>query len=157
MANNGLKVLREKKTIEMTKAFAKAATDPRSDEYALLQQVRRDYPRFKVTQRTINHKKSQEHYAGLTYEYMENYIVNHIHSTMEERVKNLKDFNELRMIAMCHSKARAFPFIRSWFLDLFPEVEKFGVKIAKVEVEEEIDEEEEQLALPAPAAEKLPA
>lgn len=154
MANNGLKVLVSKKTIEMTKAFAKAATDPRSDEYALLQQVRRDYPRFKVTQRTINHKKSQEHYAGLTYEYMETYIM--AHGTMEERVKNLKDFNELRMIAMCHSKARAFPFIRSWFLDLFPEVEKFGVKAAKVEVEEEIEEEEEQLALPAPA-EKIPA
>ncbi len=150
MANNGLKVLDSKKTIEMTKAFAKAASDPRSDEYALLQQVRRDYPRYKVTQRTIKHKKNQEHYAGLTYEYMENYIMNHVHSTMEERMKNLKDFNELRMIAMCHSKARAFPFIRSWFLDLFPEVEKFGVKIAKVEVEEEIEEEEEQLALPAP-------
>ena len=154
MANNGLKVLVSKKTIEMTKAFAKAATDPRSDEYALLQQVRRDYPRFKVTQRTINKKKSQEHYAGLTYEYMETYIM--AHGTMEERVKNLKDFNELRMIAMCHSKARAFPFIRSWFLDLFPEVEKFGVKVAKVEAEEEIEEEEEQLALPAPA-EKIPA
>ena len=153
MAYNGLKVLVSKKTIEMTKAFAKAATDPRSDEYALLQQVRRDYPRFKVTQRTINHKKSQEHYAGLTYEYMETYIM--AHGTMEERVKNLKDFNELRMIAMCHSKARAFPFIRSWFLDLFPEVEKFGVKIAKVEVEEDIEEEEEQLALPAPAVEKI--
>ena len=149
----GLKVLVAKKTIEMTKAFAKAAADPRSDEYALLQQVRRDYPRFKVTQRTINHKKSQEHYAGLTYDYMETYIMSH--GTMEERVKNLKDFNELRMIAMCHSKARAFPFIRSWFLDLFPEVEKFGVKVAKVEVEDEIEEEEEQLALPAPAAEKI--
>lgn len=150
MANNGLKVLDTKKTIEMTKAFAKAAADPRSEEYALLQQVRRDYPRYKVTQRTIKHKKSQEHYAGLTYEYMETYIMSH--GTMEERVKNLKDFNELRMIAMCHSKARAFPFIRSWFLDLFPEVEKFGVKIAKVEVEaEEIEEEEEQLALPAPS------
>ena len=155
MANNGLKVLREKKTIEMTKAFAKAASNPRSEEYALLQHVRQDYPTYEEVTRTIKKKKSQKHYAGLTYEYMETYIM--AHGTMEERVKNLKDFNELRMIAMCHSKARAFPFIRSWFLDLFPEVEKFGVKIAKVEVEEEIDEEEEQLALPAPAAEKIPA
>ena len=152
---NGLKVLNTKKTIEMTKAFAKAASDPRSEEYALLQQVRRDYPRYKVTQRTIKHKKSQEHYAGLTYEYIETYIM--AHGTMEERMKNLKDFNELRMIAMCHSKARAFPFIRSWFLDLFPEVEKFGVKVAKVEVEDEIEEEEEQLSLSAPAAEEIPA
>ena len=155
MANNGLKVLHEKMTIEMTKAFAKAITDARSEEYALLQKVRNDYPTYSVVKRTVKHKKSQEHYAGLTYEYMETYIM--ALGTMEERVKNLKDFNELRMIAMCHSKARAFPFIRSWFLDLFPEVEKFGVKIAKVEVEEEIDEEEEQLALPAPAAEKIPA
>ena len=137
------------------KAFAKAASDPRSDEYALLQQVRRDYPRYKVTQRTIKHKKSQEHYAGLTYEYIETYIM--AYGTMEERMKNLKDFNELRLIAQCHSKARSFPFIRSWFLDTYPEVKEFGTKVAKVEVEEEIDEEEEQLALPTPAAEKIPA
>lgn len=149
----GLKVLDTKKTIEMTKAFAKAAADPRSDEYALLQKVRNDYPTYSVVKRTVKHKKTQEHYAGLTYEYMEDYIMSH--GTMAERRKNMRDFNELRMIAMCHSKARAFPFIRSWFLDLFPEVEKFGVKVAKVEVEEDIEEEEEQLALPAPAAEKI--
>ena len=68
---NGLKVLNTKKTIEMTKAFAKAASDPRSDEYALLQKVRNDYPTYSVVKRTVKHKKSQEHYAGLTYEYME--------------------------------------------------------------------------------------
>ena len=152
---NGLKIVHEKNTIEMSKAFSKASGNPHSQEYVLLQRVRRDYPDYHLVTRSIKKKASQEHYAGLTYEYMETYIM--AHGTMEERVKNLKDFNELRMIAMCHSKARAFPFIRSWFLDLFPEVEKFGVKIAKVEVEEEIDEEEEQLALPAPAAEKIPA
>jgi len=152
MANNGLKVLLEKKTIEMTKAFAKAASNPRSEEYALLQRVLQDYPTY---EEVIKEKKSQEHYAGLTYEYMETYIMSH--GTMEERVKNLKDFNELRLIAQCHSKARSFPFIRSWFLDTYPEVKEFGTKVAKVEVEDEIEEEEEQLSLPVPAAEEIPA
>ena len=125
MANNGLKVLVSKKTIEMTKAFAKAATDPRSDEYALLQQVRRDYPRFKVTQRTINKKKSQEHYAGLTYEYMEDYIKTH--GSKDECAKNLAEFKEQKLISLCHSTSRRYPTIKKWFLAKYPEVMEFGM------------------------------
>lgn len=150
---NGLKIVHEKNTIEMSKAFSKASGNPHSQEYVLLQRVRRDYPDYDLVTRSIKKKASQEHYAGLTYDYMETYIMSH--GEMEERMANLKDFNQLRLIAQCHSKARSFPFIRSWFLDTYPEVKEFGTKVAKVEVEEEIDEEEEQLALPTPAAEKI--
>lgn len=150
---NGLKIVHEKNIIEMSKAFSKASGNPHSQEYVLLQRVRRDYPDYDLVTRSIKKKASQEHYAGLTYDYMETYIMSH--GEMEERMANLKDFNQLRLIAQCHSKARSFPFIRSWFLDTYPEVKEFGTKVAKVEVEEEIDEEEEQLALPTPAVEKI--
>lgn len=149
---NGLKIVHEKNTIEMSKAFSKASGNPQSQEYVLLQRVRRDYPDYDLVTRSIKKKASQEHYAGLTYDYMETYIMSH--GEMEERMANLKDFNQLRLIAQCHSKARSFPFIRSWFLDTYPEVKEFGTKIAKnldEAVEEFEENEEELLGLPSPA------
>ena len=128
----GLKVLREKKTIEMTKAFAKAAANPRSEEYALLQRVRQDYPTYEEVTRTIKKKKSQEHYAGLTYEYMEDYILTH--GSAEEVRKNLEKYEEMLIISECHSRARRYPAIKSWFLEMYPEVVSFGTVEEKAKI-----------------------
>ena len=55
---NTLKINREKKLIIMDRTFAKLSEDTRSEEYAHLQEVRRDYPDYTVTTKKI--KKNLE-------------------------------------------------------------------------------------------------
>ena len=66
-----------KNEIIMTRKFAAQASDPRSAEYALLQETRKAYPNFAVRKHTIKKNSSKECYKGLTYDYMRNYILTH--------------------------------------------------------------------------------
>ena len=72
---NTLKLNHENHTIVMDRTFAKYAENTRSEEYAHLQQVRRDYPEYEVIRRTIKRNSSKKTYNGLTYEWMEDYIL----------------------------------------------------------------------------------
>jgi len=109
----------------MDRTFAKYAANTRSEEYAHLQKVRQDYPDYQVIRRQIKTNNNKETYRGLTYEYMEDYILTH--GTPEEIKKNLKIYDEKKLISECHSKARRYPVIKSWFLETFPEILKFGM------------------------------
>ena len=52
-AKSKVKVLHNESAIEMNKIFAKMIENPQSDEYALLQKIRQDYPVYKVRVRQI--------------------------------------------------------------------------------------------------------
>lgn len=67
---NTLRLDHAKKLVIMDKTFAKFAANTRSEEYAHLQQVRRDYPHYEVIQRTIKRNPNKECYHGLTYEFI---------------------------------------------------------------------------------------
>ena len=71
---NILKINHEKGIITMDRTFAKRAENTMSDEYAHLQSVRRDYPKYTVIRREIKKNPNKECWKGLTYEYMEKYI-----------------------------------------------------------------------------------
>ena len=123
---NTLKLSHSKCEIVMDATFARNAENTMSPEYAHLQQVRKDYPNYTVITRTIKRNSSKKTYNGLTYEWMEDYILTH--GTAEESEKILNEFNEMRLIAECHSKAFRYPTIKAWFLDRFSEIKAFGVK-----------------------------
>ena len=123
---NTLKINYTNYTIIMDRTFAKLAQDTRSPEYARLQEVRRDYPDFKVVQRSIRKNTNKKTYSGLTYDYMEGYIMRH--GTEEQRLANLQKFAELREIAECQGKRYRYPVIKSWFLDQYPEIVRFGIE-----------------------------
>lgn len=123
---NTLKINYTNHTIIMDRTFAKLAQDTRSDEYARLQEVRRDYPTYTVVQRSIRKNSEKKTYSGLTYDYMEGYIMRH--GTEEERLTNLREFANLREIAECQGKRYRYPVIKSWFLDKYPEIVRFGVE-----------------------------
>ena len=74
---NTLKLNHENRTIVMDRTFAKRSENTRSEEYAHLQQVRQDYPTYDVIRRQIRTNPKKESYKGLTYEYMEDYILTH--------------------------------------------------------------------------------
>lgn len=123
---NILKIDFSTKQIIMDRTFAKKSADTRSEEYAHLQRVRSDYPNFTVSTRTCRKNENQEHYKGLTYEYMEHYILTH--ESKDTILDVLDEYNEMRLISECHSKSRRYPAIKRWFLDRYPEIVEFGLK-----------------------------
>ena len=72
-------------------------------------------------------------YHGLTYEFMEDYIMTH--GDAETVKKNYNEFCEMRLISQCHSKSFRYPVIKQWFLNQYPEIVRFGM-CGKPEVEE---------------------
>ena len=119
---NTLKVDFSKNLIIMDRTFAKMSEDTNSSEYAKLQSVRKDYPEFKVITRTIKRNPDKNTYKGLTYAYMERYILN---SGNDEEVKEaLSEYRKLREIGECH-KGKSYPVIKKWFLERYPEIENF--------------------------------
>lgn len=115
----------------MTRAFAKLASDIRSEEYQILQKARHDYPNFSVEVRTIKRNPNKETYAGLTYKYMRDYISTH--EAAETRKLVLDEFDEMLLISQCHSKAFRYPTIKKWFLEKYPAVSEFGATAQKTE------------------------
>ena len=84
---NTLKVNYTNHTIVMDRTFAKLAQDTRSDEYARLQAVRKDYPTFTVVQRSIRKNSDKKTYQGLTYSRM---------MESDEYAKLQKEFDDKR-------------------------------------------------------------
>lgn len=121
---NTLKIDHAKGKIVMDRTFAKLSMDTRSEEYAHLQAVRRDYPTYEVITKTIKPNPNKETYKGLTYEYMTNYILTH--ETEENALAVIREFNELRVISNCHRQGLRYPTIKRWFLNKYPEIEDFG-------------------------------
>ena len=132
---NTLRLNHTERTIVMDKTFAKFAANTMSSEYAHLQQVRQDYPTYSIVQRHIRKNTKQEHYHGLTYRYMEDYITTH--GSAEDR----RIYDEMKLISECHSKSFRYPVIKSWFLERFPEIKTFGVEVTEEEAEIEAPRE----------------
>ena len=124
---NTLKIDFNGKKIVMDRTFEKKCSNTNSDEYVQLQTVRRDYPDYTVITKTIKRNPEKETYKGLTYEYMEDYILRH--ESEENALKIIKEFNELRTISKCHKQGLRYPTIKRWFLEKYPEIVDF-TKIA---------------------------
>lgn len=118
---NVLKIDFTKRKIIMDRLFAKLVEDTSSPEYAQLQRVRQDYPNYKVEQKHIRTNSKKKTYSGLTYDYMEGYILAHGTTAIA------KEFYKMREISECQGQAYSYPVIKSWFLDKFPEIVQFGV------------------------------
>ena len=121
----------DKNLIILNSTFAKKAKRIGSPEYSQLQEVHSEFSTFKVVQRQIKKKPDQEHYKGLTYDYMRAYIAAYIgadRSTDEEReaaVKEALDVLENKIyISKCHSNTQRYPAIKNWFLATYPEVKE---------------------------------
>ena len=128
----------------MNAVFAKEAANPRSDEYQMLQQVRRDYPTFTITTRKINTNPNKKTYHGLTYDYMRFYITQY--ASKESRQELLAELEHLIDISKCYAKSKRYPTIKNWFLKQFPEIVAFGMPDAPVKEQKEPMEEQKETA-----------
>lgn len=121
----------DKNLIILNSTFAKKARRIGSPEYNQFQEVHSEFSTFKVVQRQIKKKTDQEHYKGLTYDYMRAYIAETVgkdNAADEEReaaVKEALDVLESKiLISKCHSNTQRYPAIRKWFLAAYPEVKE---------------------------------
>ena len=122
---NTIKVDHENRLLVMDRTFAKLSINVRHPEYAILQATRRDYPDYEVVTRQIKKNPKKETYAGLTYQYMEDYIITH---EAEDDIKVvLAEYHELKLISRCHAQATRYPTIKKWFLEKYPAITEFGI------------------------------
>ena len=119
---NSIRVNRKTRSIEITKAFDKAASRFNTREYEALQQVRKDYPTFTIVVKTVRAKADR--FKGLTYDFMEKYIASH--DNADER---MAEFNDLRATSdeaqLLGAEALSYGEIKKWFFKNYPEIEAF--------------------------------
>lgn len=125
----------ENHEIILYKWFAEKSKNPRNPEFKMLISYTTSFPTYKIVVRDdIDVNITQEHYKGLTYEYMETYIKKYEPKETKEAV--LKEFEDKLFISECHSKGRRYPAIKKWFLEKYPEVAKFGMPSEESQEEE---------------------
>ena len=136
-----IRVNHKDKKIEMNKEYFKRIQNPKSEEYATLQMVRRDYPHYEECLYTIKRNPNKKTYKGLNYEYMETYILTH--EPKETKAVVLDEFYNMRHIAECHKASYGYAVIKKWFLAKYPEIAEFGMEKKEDPKEEKVDETKE--------------
>ena len=120
----------KKNTLEVTKKFATAAAKFGTDEYKQLQEVRRDYPTYKVV--TISRKAPKPQYKGLTFSYMESYIEAHD----DEEKSIMAHYMMLRAkdeeSQAVNAESFSYLEIKEWFLKTFPAIRDYHEKRSKL-------------------------
>ncbi len=113
------------KKIEMTKTEAAKAGKFNSAEYNELAALMERFPSFEIVIVKTN-TKSADHFKGLTYEFMENYIKSHNNALLVEFYEFCgKDENGKKL----HFGVKfSYGEIRMWFLEQFPEIENFEAR-----------------------------
>lgn len=131
------------KQIILYKWFAEKAKNPKSKEYKMLVEYVKSFPNFEVVIREdIKTNSNQEHYEGLTYDYMKEYIRRY--EPKETRDAVLQEFEDKLFISECHSKGHRYPAIKSWFLEKYPEIVNYGMPTIKKDSEETQEEQSEE-------------
>ena len=98
------------KCIEVSNAEMKRAQNYGSREYEMLMRMTKELPEFQIVVQQPIRKACNSH-AGLTYEYMENFIK----AIAPERIP---EFQAIRVTY------RSYPVVKRWFLETFPEVDE---------------------------------
>ena len=133
----GLTINFEERTIVMTRKFAAAASDPFTEEFKKLQEVRNAYPGFYVKRHRIKKNPNKECYKGLTYDYMRAYIKSHEPKANVESA--LAELEDMIYISKCHSNGFRYPTIKKWFLEKYKEVAEFGTETKESEERKTIE------------------
>ena len=127
-----------KKTIELTKAEMKSAMIYGTEEYRMLQEVRRDYPGFRVIEEKT--KRNKADFAGLDKKTIAAYV--QMRGTDDQK-KTFKFISKKTIDEDGnYHEPQSFFEIKKWFLNEFPELkqsrEEYREKIQKIFEDAEI-------------------
>ena len=117
----------KRKKIIVASGYARLAQNPENPEYGAIQKIHNDYPNFEIVVREIKKNTKKETYAGLTYEYMFNYISTHGNE------EDAKELEEMILISECHRQGHRYPTIKNWFLEKYPDVKTFWIENKKAQ------------------------
>ena len=114
-------------TIEMTKAESKAASKVGTEAFKEVLNLMQQFPNYKILVVTKAATKKSCDYKGMTYDYMEKYIMAHDEdqSIMEEYMV-LRGKSSEAQDALAESLS--YQEIKSWFLAKFPAIAEFHNK-----------------------------
>ena len=112
------------KQIMVSASFHRKAMNSNSAEYYELQAICNRNPGFAVTIRPFNKNSNQQHYSGLTYDYMRWYIKKYDSCN---KTRQLKELDRMIDISRCQSQCYRYPVIKAWFLREYPEIADFGM------------------------------
>lgn len=140
----GIKVSVATSTIEVSKKFATAAAKYGTKEYEILQEVRRDYEGFQVVEVARKTPKSTKNsFKGLTYEYMETYILSHDDEEQTAMMTYLNLRGETEEAEAANALSQSYMEIKDWFLAQYPEIAAFHqTRIQMVEAAQKKHEKE---------------
>ena len=127
------------RTIEMTKAEAKAAGKINSEKYNELRDYLDAYPGFEIQIKAPAKRKAE--FRGLDYKFMKEYIQKHDNADgtimAEFRTLTAQDKKE-KIEGSENLEAAGYLDVKKWFLAKFPEIKKFKEDHAK-KVQEILD------------------
>lgn len=115
-------------TLTISKAFEEAASNPASQEYKLLQQIRADFPGLTIIRKTRRAPKKARPTKNLTYANMEKYM-----SVFQNADELLAQFKVVKTCSL--EQPSPYKFVRDWFETQFPkykELPDFGTNAPKV-------------------------
>ena len=145
---NNITLSNATRSIELSKKFAAAAAKYGTEEYRMLQEVRRDYPGFKVVDVARKASKNARNtYKGLTYEYMEKYIAGHDDEEKSIMLEYMMLRGESEEAEDAFAESASYQEIKDWFLDTFPAVVEYHEKRAAALEKTRKNKEEKRTAL----------
>ena len=100
-------------TMTITNTFERAANNPYSEEYKLVQKIRSDFPTMQFVRKTSTAAKRPNPFKGLTYAAMERYIL------CEGSSELMSEFEMVRANSMFENNP--YLLVRNWFVQRFPE------------------------------------
>lgn len=136
-----IEVLSAKQTIVLSSAFEKRARRYGSLEYKKLQAVRCENPGYQEVIRQFKKNTKQEHYDGLTYDFMKWYIAKV--ESKDDAPAVLEGLDYLIDISKCHSKGTRYQTVKEWFLKRYPDVKAFGASNKELSVWRDMHKKEE--------------
>ncbi len=100
-------------TMTITKTFERAANNPYSEEYKLVQKIRADFPTMQLVRKASTTAKWPNPFKGLTYAAMERYVLSKGDDDL------MHEFEMARASSMFESNP--YLLVRNWFVQRFPE------------------------------------
>lgn len=108
--NRGYSINFVTNTITMTQKFELAAANINSDEYNILRQLRKDFPKMTIVERA---PKKANKKVLVSYEQMEKYI-----EILPNSAQLMAQFEEVKKLAKTQNSPAAFT--KKWFFATFP-------------------------------------
>ena len=103
--------------IELTKAFAKLAYTPGTEEFRYLAELHKAFPDFSIVMRTAKENKNKEKHDGLTIARMDFIIKNYIRDDVA-----IAEFDEVKKF---YKKMPGYyGKVKAWFLAKYPNYQK---------------------------------